>query len=99
VTGLAVASALVYDAVTEGDADHGSDGLALAFANAAAVDDHGGCRFVVDHHGGQAARWSMRPPLADAVPPYESSPSFPSGHALNSTVIAGIVGYLMLRRL
>ena len=41
----------------------------------------------------------MRPPLADAVPPYESSPSFPSGHALNSTVIAGIVGYLLLRRL
>lgn len=41
----------------------------------------------------------VRPPLADAVPPYESSPSFPSGHALNSTVIAGLVAYLVLRRL
>ncbi len=32
-----------------------------------------------------------RPPLADAVPPYEHSASFPSGHALNAVVIAGIV--------
>ena len=40
----------------------------------------------------------VRPPLVDAVPPYESSPSFPSGHALNSTVIAGLVAYLVLRR-
>jgi undecaprenyl-diphosphatase len=40
-----------------------------------------------------------RPPLADAVPPYEYSPSFPSGHTLNATVIAGAVGYLLwLRR-
>ncbi len=38
-----------------------------------------------------------RPPLADAVPPFESSPSFPSGHALNSTVIAGLVAYLVIR--
>lgn len=36
-----------------------------------------------------------RPPLADAVPPFEYSPSFPSGHALNATVIAGVVGYLL----
>jgi len=41
----------------------------------------------------------VRPPLADAVPPFESSPSFPSGHTLNSTVIAGLVAYLLLRRL
>lgn len=41
----------------------------------------------------------MRPPHVDAVPPYESSPSFPSGHALNSTVIAGLVAYLILLRL
>lgn len=40
-----------------------------------------------------------RPPLADAVPPYEHSPSFPSGHTLNSTVIAGMVAYLVFRRL
>lgn len=40
-----------------------------------------------------------RPPLADAVPPFEYSPSFPSGHTLNATVIAGVVGYLLwLRR-
>jgi membrane-associated phospholipid phosphatase len=41
----------------------------------------------------------VRPPLSDAVPPFETSPSFPSGHALNSTVIAGLVAYLVLRRL
>ena len=39
-----------------------------------------------------------RPPLADAVPPFESSPSFPSGHSLNSVVIAGLVAYLLVRR-
>ena len=33
------------------------------------------------------------------MPPFETSPSFPSGHALNSTVIAGLVAYLLLRRL
>jgi undecaprenyl-diphosphatase len=38
-----------------------------------------------------------RPPIADAVPPYETIPSLPSGHALNSTVIAGMIGYLLLR--
>ncbi|GAB2577786.1 phosphatase PAP2 family protein [Microlunatus antarcticus] len=36
-----------------------------------------------------------RPPLSDAIPPFEYSPSFPSGHALNATVIAGVVGYLI----
>jgi uncharacterized protein (TIGR03382 family) len=40
-----------------------------------------------------------RPELADAVPPYEYSASFPSGHALNSVVIAGIVAYLIMLRL
>ena len=39
-----------------------------------------------------------RPPLADAVPPYEYSPSFPSGHSLNAIVIAGIVAYVLLLR-
>ncbi|GAA4737663.1 hypothetical protein GCM10025783_05150 [Amnibacterium soli] len=40
-----------------------------------------------------------RPLRMYAVPPYESSPSFPSGHTLNATVIAGVVGYLLwLRR-
>lgn len=36
-----------------------------------------------------------RPPLDLAVPPYEYSASFPSGHTLNATVIAGIVVYLV----
>jgi undecaprenyl-diphosphatase len=39
-----------------------------------------------------------RPPLSDAVPPYEYSPSFPSGHSLNSFVIAGIVAYVIILR-
>ena len=40
-----------------------------------------------------------RPPLSDAVPPYETSPSFPSGHTLNATVITAVLVYLVLRRL
>jgi membrane-associated phospholipid phosphatase len=40
-----------------------------------------------------------RPPLEHAVPPYETSPSFPSGHTLNSTVIASLVAYLLLLHL
>lgn len=35
-----------------------------------------------------------RPEHAEAVPPYETSPSFPSGHALNTTVVIGLVVYL-----
>ena len=48
---------------------------------------------------GKAIVGRPRPPLAEAVPPYEYAFSFPSGHTLNSTVIAGLVGYLLLRRL
>ena len=40
-----------------------------------------------------------RPDLVDAIPPYEHSASFPSGHSLNSIVIAGIVAYLIILRL
>ncbi|EWT05584.1 phosphoesterase PA-phosphatase [Intrasporangium chromatireducens Q5-1] len=37
-----------------------------------------------------------RPPLAFAVPPYESTPSFPSGHTLNATVLTTVAVYLIL---
>jgi undecaprenyl-diphosphatase len=39
-----------------------------------------------------------RPPLTDAVPPYEYSPSFPSGHTLNAVVVVGIIAYLLILR-
>lgn len=39
-----------------------------------------------------------RPPLSDAVPPYETSASFPSGHTLNATVVVGIVAWLLVQR-
>ncbi len=32
------------------------------------------------------------------MPPYETSPSFPSGHTLNAVAIAGILAYLLLLR-
>ena len=37
-----------------------------------------------------------RPPVELAVPPLESSPSFPSGHTLNATVVMGLAAYLLL---
>lgn len=40
-----------------------------------------------------------RPPLTDAVPPYEYTAAFPSGHALGSVVIAGVIAYLIILRL
>jgi membrane-associated phospholipid phosphatase len=39
-----------------------------------------------------------RPPRRKAIPPYETSPSFPSGHTLNATTITGIVAYLLMLR-
>ncbi|MCU1474411.1 phosphatase PAP2 family protein [Amnibacterium sp.] len=39
-----------------------------------------------------------RPLHIDAIPPFETSPSFPSGHTLNATVIAGVVAYLLVLR-
>lgn len=39
-----------------------------------------------------------RPPFEEAIVPYESSMSLPSGHALNALVIAGILAYLLILR-
>lgn len=47
---------------------------------------------------GKAVVGRVRPPSADAVPPYEISASFPSGHTLNAIALAGIVAYLLVRR-
>jgi undecaprenyl-diphosphatase len=48
---------------------------------------------------GKALIGRARPSLSEAVPPYETSPSFPSGHTLNATVITAVLVYLVLRRL
>ena len=48
---------------------------------------------------GKAVIGRARPPLSDSVPPFETSPSFPSGHTLNATVITAVLVYLLLRRL
>ncbi|BDZ47844.1 hypothetical protein GCM10025867_00850 [Frondihabitans sucicola] len=37
-----------------------------------------------------------RPARHDAIAPFESSPSFPSGHTLNATTIAGTLAYLLV---
>jgi membrane-associated phospholipid phosphatase len=47
---------------------------------------------------GKSAVGRTRPALVDAVPPYESSASFPSGHSLNAVVVAGVLAYLIIRR-
>lgn len=48
---------------------------------------------------GKGLTGRTRPPLEYAVAPYEYSASFPSGHTLNATVLAGIVVYLVCLRL
>lgn len=40
-----------------------------------------------------------RPDFKDAVPPFDYSASFPSGHSLNSVVIIGIIAYLIVLQL
>lgn len=46
---------------------------------------------------GKRAIGRVRPPMTEAIPPFETSASFPSGHSLNAIVIAGILCYLILR--
>lgn len=36
-----------------------------------------------------------RPDHSEAVPPFETSPSFPSGHTLNTTVVIGVLIYII----
>lgn len=45
---------------------------------------------------GKSAVGRERPPLAEAIPPFETSYSFPSGHSLNAMALAGIVAYLLV---
>lgn len=47
---------------------------------------------------GKNAIGRLRPDTVLAVPPFEISPSFPSGHTLNAVVIAGVVAYLLVLR-
>lgn len=48
---------------------------------------------------GKRLSGTARPPHELAVPPFETSPSFPSGHTLNATVVVGVLAYLLMLRL
>jgi membrane-associated phospholipid phosphatase len=39
-----------------------------------------------------------RPPHRDAAPPYEHSPSFPSGHTINAASVTTVLAYLLILR-
>ncbi|GAA4125893.1 hypothetical protein GCM10022415_33300 [Knoellia locipacati] len=45
---------------------------------------------------GKGLAGRARPPQSLAVPPFESSASFPSGHTLNATVVLGLTAYLLV---
>ena len=47
---------------------------------------------------GKSLTGIARPPADLAVPPLETSASFPSGHTLNATVIIGLLAYLLISR-
>ncbi len=48
--------------------------------------------------GGKDVIKRHRPPKRDAIPPYEHSPSFPSGHTLNTTTVTAVLAYLLALR-
>lgn len=48
---------------------------------------------------GKRAVGRLRPPTNEAVPPFESSPSFPSGHTLNASAIMAVIAYLIVLQL
>lgn len=48
---------------------------------------------------GKQAVGRLRPPTTEAVPPFESSPSFPSGHTLNAAAIIAVIAYLIVLQL
>lgn len=45
---------------------------------------------------GKTAIGRPRPPISDAVPPFETSFSFPSGHTMAAAAGAGIIAYLLI---
>ncbi|WP_116112065.1 phosphatase PAP2 family protein [Austwickia chelonae] len=47
---------------------------------------------------GKQAVGRVRPSHEFAVPPFEVSPSFPSGHSLNAVVVVGVLVYLLMVR-